>query len=138
VETECVGDNAVLSDEEATSLLRSLRDAGYEKFKLVNQGNRYSVRANRAAAFFMHVVNSAAYGRLRAYGVSKIAEKFTDAARISKLGSGFSIESSGPWGDDIPGGWMTFEKAKSIYLRTRRAFFLKNADGFWYDRHATC
>lgn len=135
VESECMGDTS-LSEKEALSVVNSLRNAGYKKFKLVNQNNRYSVRSNPATALAMKFVNSAAYGRLGKFGLSKIADRFTDATRIAKLGASLDMDSSGPWGNDIPGNWMTFEKAKSLYLQTRRAYFLKNNDGFWYDWHA--
>ncbi len=138
VESECVGDTAVLSDEEAVAMLELLRDVGYKRFKLVNQRGLTPVRTN-GAAFFMRLVNSAAHGRLRATGFSEIAVKFTDSERIKKIGFPFSLGSSGPWGDDIPGSWMAFEKAKSTYLRLRRSFFLKSNRlySFWYDWHAT-
>jgi hypothetical protein len=117
VESECVGDSAVLSDEEAVAMLELLRDVGYQRFKLVNQQGLVPVRTN-GAAFLMRLVTSAAHGRLRSPGLSRIAVKFTDSERIKKrLGFAFSLGSSGPWGDDIPGSWMAFEKAKSTPYR---------------------
>jgi FkbM family methyltransferase len=99
VESECVGDTAVLSDKEAVAMLKLLRDVGYQRFKLVDQRNKLG----------------------------------------SKLGFAFSPDSSGPWGDDIPGGWMGFEKAKSLYLRKRHSFFSQERAlySFWNDWHAT-
>jgi FkbM family methyltransferase len=140
VESECVGDSMVLSDEEAVTMLELLRDVGYRRFKLVNQGGWVPVRDNIVARFCMRLVTSAAQGRLRVRGLSGIAGRFTDFARIKGLGFGFSPGCSGPWGDDIPGGWMTFEKARSAYLRERRSYFSKERPlySFWYDWHATC
>lgn len=135
VETECAGDTP-LSEDQALAILRSLRNVGYRKFKLVSQYSRHSVRPNPAADLVMKFINSAAHGRLRALGLSKVASRFTDAARISRLGASLDADSSGPWGDDIPGSWMSYERAETLYLKTRRAYFLKNADGFWYDWHA--
>ena len=140
VESECVGDSAVLSDEEAVAMLELLRDVGYQRFKLVNQDGWTSVRSNTATRFCMRLVTSAARGRLRVRGLAGIANRFTDSARIAAAsGFVFSPGSSGAWGDDIPGGWMTFEKAKSTYLRERRSFFSRGRAlySFWYDWHAT-
>jgi FkbM family methyltransferase len=140
VESECVGDSALLSDEEAIAMLVLLRDVGYQRFKLVNQGGGWnSVRSNAAARFCMRLVTSAAQGRLQVRGLSDIADRFTDSARIAALGFVFSPGSSGPWGDDIPGGWMKFEKARSTYLRERRSIFSRGRAlySFWYDWHAT-
>ena len=139
VEAECVGDSKAVSDDEATAMLEALRDIGYRYFKLVNQRTWYSVRPNQVADLLMRVINSAAYGRLQAKGLSRIAKTFTNSARISNLDFTFAPGSSGPWGDDIPGSWMTFEKAKLVYLRTRHSYFRRNGllYLFWYDWHAT-
>ena len=139
VEAECVGDSSVLSDEEALSMLYSLRDVGYERFKLVSQQGWTSVRANFMAQFWLRLVTSAARGRLRLRGLSGVAERFTDSTRIATLGFRFSPGSTGPWGDEVPGGWMMFEKARSVYLRERRLFFYSERPlySFWYDWHAT-
>jgi FkbM family methyltransferase len=139
VESECVGDSVALSDEQSVAMLELLRDVGYRRFKLVSQRGWTAERASAAEHFSMRLVNSAAHGRLRVGGLSRIAEKFTDPARIAKIGFPFSEGSSGPWGEDIPGGWVTFEKAKSMYLRTRHSFFSydRKLYSFWYDWHAT-
>src|SRR5262249_35138528 len=98
-----------------------------------------SVRSNHAVHSCMRLVNSVANGRIRMDGLCRIADRFTDSARITKLGFPFSHGSSGPWGEDVPGGWMTFEKARAVYLRTRRWFFTREQPlySFWYDWHAT-
>jgi FkbM family methyltransferase len=139
VESECVGDSEVLSDEEAVALLALLRDVGYRRFKLVNQVGWTPVRSNRAARVCMRLVTSAVRGRLRVRGLAEIADRFTDSGRIAALGYPFPHSSSGPWGDDIPGGWMTFERARSAYLRERHSFFSRERAlySFWYDWHAT-
>jgi FkbM family methyltransferase len=139
VETECIGDSTALSAEQAIEMLDLLRELGYQRFKLVNQCGWTSVRPNRFTRFCMRLVTSAARGRLRVRGLCRIADRFTDSARIAALGFPFSPGSSGPWGDDIPGGWMTFERARSTYLQERRAFFSRERPlySFWCDWHAT-
>jgi FkbM family methyltransferase len=150
VETECVGDSRVLSDEEAVAMLELLRNVGYRRFKLVNQAdvrcNRLKrakqtwtqVRSSAAVNFCTRLVTSAARGRLRVRGLSKIAENFIDSPPAA-LGFAFSRGSSGPWGDDIPGDWMTFWEARSTYLGKRHCYFSQRQSlfSFWYDWHAT-
>jgi FkbM family methyltransferase len=132
-----VRDSTVVSEEQATAMLDLLRDVGYTRFKLVVQGLGYrSVRRNRFTSLCLRLVTSAARGRLRVRGVSKIVERFTDSARIAPLGFPFSPSCSGPWGDDIPGGWLTFEEASSVCFRERRPF-IRPHHGFWRDWHAT-
>lgn len=140
VESECVGDSAVLSDQEALAMLELLRDVGYRRFKLVNQEGWASIRSHAATRFWLRLVTSAARGRLRVRGLSGIAERFTDSGRIAATsGFVFSPGSSGPWGDDIPGGWMTYAQARSTYLRERRPILSRKPElyAFWYDWHAT-
>lgn len=139
-ESECVGDSEVLTDEGAIEVLQLLRNIGYTRFKLVNQGNFQAVRPGVAARVFNRTVTSLAYGKLRMKGLCGIAEKFSDLGRIQAGGFKFvPNSSSGPWGEDIPGRWMSFEEAKPAYLRIRREFFSKPRSlySFWYDWHAT-
>ncbi len=138
VESECVGDTAVLSDDEATAMLVLLRDIGYRRFKLVNQWSGWSsVRSNGAAQLGLRLARKVA--RLKIRGLSGIADRFTDSRKTAALGFDFSFGSSGPWGEDVPGGWMSFDKAKATYLRERRTFFARKqaSYSFWYDWHAT-
>ena len=141
VEAECVGDSTVLSDEMSVAMLELLRDVGYRKFKLVNQVGWIPIGFNGTANLCRRLVQSVACGRLRVAGLSRIAERFTIQGRIAAT-SGFVLTfgSSGPWGDDITGDWMTYDEAKSLYLRTRHSHFSQKRAlcAFWYDWHATC
>ena len=93
VEAECVGDSVVFSDEEAIAMLKLLRDVGYQRFKLVNQGFGWTpVRCSVAVRFCVRVVTSAARGRLTVRGLSGIADRFTDSGRLEALRFPFS-----PW-----------------------------------------
>jgi FkbM family methyltransferase len=140
VESECVGDADEPSDEMSLTMLELLREVGYRKFKLVKQLGWIPIEPNGAVNLYRRFIRSAARGRLRAAGLSRIAERLTVEGRIA-ASSGFVLSSgsSGPWGDDIPGEWMTYEKAKSVYLRARHAYFSKDRArySFWCDWHAT-
>jgi FkbM family methyltransferase len=139
VEAECGGDSAPLSDDEALSMLQLLRDVGYSRFKLVNQLNLSPLRSSAAGRFSMRLMTSVARGRLRTQRLSGWVDRFTDLGRIQSLGFGFAPGCSGPWGDDIPSSWMTFHKARSLFLRKRHSHFSRErlAYSFWYDWHAT-
>ncbi len=139
VEAECVGDSDSLSDEEAISMLERLRHVGYKRFKLVNQVGLLPVRANPVGRLMNAVVVSAARGKLRLPGLSAIAERYTDEGRRAALGFPFSQGSTGPWGEEVPGAWMSYSRARELYLRRRHAFFASGnppLHGFWYDWHA--
>lgn len=139
-EAECVGDSAVLADEEALAMLNLLRDVGFRRFKLVDQNRGWTpVRSTVPGRFCMRLLTSVGRGRLRVPGLCRIVDRFTDFARVEALGFAFSPGCSGPWGEDIPGDWMKFEKARSTYLRKRRSFFSQEHElwSFWHDWHAT-
>jgi len=151
VEAECVGDSANLSDEDAVAMLALLREVGYRRFKLVNQkdvgSHRFKlvnqtrgtlVRSNAAEIFRKRLVYSAARGRLRVRGLSTIAQRLMDSPPAA-FEFNFFKGSSGPWGDDIPGDWMTFDEARSTYLGERHSYFSQKRSlfSFWYDWHAT-
>jgi FkbM family methyltransferase len=127
-----------ISVEMSGTELDLLWDTGYRRFKLVRQEGWCPARPP-VADFCARLIGSAAYGRLRPLGLSRIAQKFTYQARLASLGFAFAPGSSGPWGDDIPGQWMSFKEAKSTCLRKRRSHFSRDvtAYSFWYDWHAT-
>ena len=108
-ESECVSDHSELSDDEATSMLRLLHDVGYKGFKLINQ-----------------------------YYLLPQQLVFTDREGIANIWL-FNAGATGPWGNDIPGGWMSFDVARTLYLRSRHKFFETQRPlySFWYDWHAT-
>lgn len=140
VESECSGDSGAPTDSESLSMLERLHELGYRRFKLVGQEHLTTIRNNRFAHFSARVINSAAHGTLAVKGISSIAKRLTDAGRTqARLRFRFSFGSSGPWGDDIPGGWVSVKSARRMYLRERARFRLQNgpAYSFWYDWHAT-
>ena len=138
VESECTQDSETLSDEQAIAMLVLLRDTGYQRFKLVGQSAWLPVRASGARHLFNRALSSAARGRLQVAGLRTVAQRFTDSARIASLGFNFTPGATGPWGDDVPGPWMSFKSARSAYLREKRKYFeSKPQYSFWYDWHAT-
>jgi FkbM family methyltransferase len=139
-ESECVGDSTLLSDDEATAMLESLRDVGYRRFKLVDQSRpRDSEGANAAARFGKRLVTRTAHSLIQLAGISAIARRFVHSARVANLGLENSRGSSRRWGEDAPGVWMSFERARSVYLQERHAFFAQDRPlySFWCDWHAT-
>lgn len=140
VETEASANAEPPPETEALALLEALRQAGYRRFKLVDQTTLTPVRPGGAEAFAMRALNSLSQGRLRLPVVGPIAARFTDAERVARInGHRFEQGSSGPFGDGIPGAWMSFDVARDLYLRRRRAFFARGrvAYAFWHDWHAT-
>jgi FkbM family methyltransferase len=140
-ESECVGDDERPSDEEALEMLHLLHDAGYRHFKLLDQSSRCAIRAGRLSSFRVRLIHNLAHGRLKRPIVSTIAAKMTDAASIRRRTKfDFAPGSSGPLGPELPGAWMTFDQAETVYLRERRRHFASRSMptySFWCDWHAT-
>jgi len=122
------------------TILVLLQEIGYRYFKLVSQSDFAPVfRWN--PELLARGLNSAAYGRLRIPAVSRVAEYVTFKNTLARRNGGyrFPAGSSGPWGDGIPGRWVTFEKACRFYNSARTKHFSKTgvADySLWCDWHA--
>lgn len=143
VESECIGDKEVISDEKALETLVNLHALGYNRFKLVDQKT-------------LEVLTDAPF-----YGVKKqpppppkrsfmdkllgrtpaappVVNHF-DAMR-KKHSFNFPNSSTGPFGDQLEGEWADFETAKKRLLFHRRMYFAQQGVpnySFWCDWHAT-
>jgi FkbM family methyltransferase len=131
-------ENQDVSETQVPPILSLLRDAGYCQFKLISQYDFAPVVASEIAAFSKRILNSAAYGRLRAPVLSLIAKRFTyQDWLLRKHRYQFSRNSSGPWGEGTPGRWLSFDQAKAVHKKAReRHFKTIHPVWFWCDWHA--
>lgn len=139
VEAECSNDRDALTEAQSLRMLHVLRKAGYTRFKLVNEALDWKpVHANRFHRMWQRGLHSLATGKLAVPGISGLISRFTDAHRIKTLYP-FQFGSTGPWGEDVPGRWMSFEEAESVYREHRRDYFSspQKQSSFWFDWHAT-
>lgn len=141
VESECVGDGVTLTDAQATEMLTRLHDAGYARFQLVSQDDFRSVVHPDRWRGARRLLDSMAYGKLRALGLARVAERFTHRGRMfARNRYEFACGGTGPWGDGLLGRWVDYDKARRMYLELRREYFrdgLAKTYSFWYDWHAT-
>lgn len=128
--------NQDLSETQVPPILLGLRDVGYRRFKLISQWDFSPHVHSDTAALFRRLLNSAAYGRLRAPGLSLLAKHFTyQDWLLRKHHYRFPVDSSGPWGEGTPGRWLSFEQAKALHQKARKRHFKKDL-AFWCDWHA--
>jgi FkbM family methyltransferase len=122
------------------SVLLLMHEIGYQYFKLVSQRDFAPIfRWN--PELLDRGLKSAAYGRLRIPILSRVAEYMTFKNILARRNGGyrFPAGSSGPWGDGIPGSWVTFEKACRLYNSARTKHFSSAGVtdySFWCDWHA--
>lgn len=115
-----------------------LKQKGYTKFKCIQQG-LFTQKTVEAATF------KAALRRLARRFTSHPTVNSLRAATLSfrkvrptpssSAGWGFSVCSTGPFGEDTPGAWQTMEEAMHAWLDHH----YKDVLGYrsWFDIHAT-
>jgi len=117
--------------------LGALVDAGYRRFKLIRQTDWWAAR-EFTGTLCQRILASMAFGRLRGLHLGSLARPFTDRYRIESLGHEFQEMSSGPWGEDTPGPWLTSRRAPALLeaerLRVKRSG--TPALQTWWDWHA--
>jgi FkbM family methyltransferase len=141
VETECIGDKEIISDEKALETLVNLHDLGYDRFKLVDQKT-------------LEVLNDAPF-----YGVKRtlppppprsIMDKILGRPPQKQLNHfeqmrknhryEFPVSTTGPFGNQLEGEWCDFETARKRLLFHRQMYFAQQGVpnySFWCDWHAT-
>lgn len=139
VEAECLPEDDRFSEEGIFETLDTLRDAGYTRFKLIDQATLRVLDDTdtyyRDSTTLPHRVIRKAQqltGIFSApYNDKKVLEK--------KYGFALVYSASGPFGEESAGEWMTYEEAKRTYLFQRRQYFSIEANrrwSYWADWHA--
>jgi FkbM family methyltransferase len=132
VETECLGEFEVITDEQALATLNRLYGLGYSKFKLIDQA---TLNVLRPGSLFYTDSFVKKILRERKYYVAR-----SNRERLSKKHKyTFTFGSSGPFGDELEGRWLDYDTAKKTLLFHRNARMnSKKATrfGFWCDWHA--
>ena len=134
VETECLGENQVITQEEIVQTLNTLYELGYRKFKLVDQ-------------FTLTVLTDIEHTFYKDQPTSLLGKKYkyllTKLNQVSRydlnLKYKFPVGSSGYFGDDLKGKWVNYEESKKSILKHRADYFKTNMPlsfGFWCDWHA--
>ena len=147
VESECIGENEIISEEQALATLFKLKELNYSKFKLVDQTSLEVLSPNSDfydSAKLLSFKSPSISTKVRAK-ISKLLQLDTKPSSKrdelnKRFNHDFMIGSSGPFGNDLEGEWLDFETAKACLLKNRKDYFsLPNAVsyGFWCDWHAT-
>jgi FkbM family methyltransferase len=130
VETECIGEHELINDDQALETLTYLYDAGYRRFKLVDQN---SLKVLSSDLFFAPGTDA----RTKS-GDGTELDHIEILRRKHRFN--FAPSATGPFGEDLEGSWVDYQSARELLLFHRRTLFaqkdVSNFD-FWCDWHAT-
>jgi FkbM family methyltransferase len=133
VETECLAEDQIITENECIQTLNSLKDLGYNKFKLVDQFTLSVLKINRR--FYKDQLEGL-LGKWYKYLSTRINLIFRYDLKSNHT---FPVGSSGCFGNDIGGKWVSYDDAKKLLIKHRSDYFkTKNSlsFGFWCDWHA--
>jgi FkbM family methyltransferase len=143
VESECPLDEKSATIEDGLQILRQLYGLGYRKFKLINQNTFCSLSWPPS---LHHAVDALARRALTPVprkilpGVGLICPHLIVRRRLERrFRFEFPQGSSGPWGEDTPGKWISYPEAERAYRYYRNRYFLCHPAKFytfWCDWHA--
>jgi len=127
-------------------LILKLKELGYNKFKIIDQQSFLSMELPQTKEY-----NS--YWKLMKYRLSmklltRITRKLFGKIIVAFYEKQFKYlfkynhphGSSGPFGENLPGKWLTFEDAVYVYLFYKKRYgSLKRSEeySYWIDIHAT-
>ena len=140
VETECTGQDEILTDEQALKTLDTLRELGYKEFKLVDQNSLevlslkpfYNVHGPERPHTFIQKMSNRFF-RKPEKNISNIEQLNRDH------NFKFHLYATGPFGNELNGNWFGYQEAKQMLLMHRKDFFKNKAAkkySFWCDWHA--
>ena len=143
IESECPLDEESASVEDGLRVLRRLDGLGYRKFKLIDQHTFCSLSLPafphyRADTLGRKILNQLSTMHLRDLGL--VSRTFVVRRKLERrFRREFPMGSSGVWGEDTPGAWISYPEAEQAYRYYREKHFLTpNAKfhSFWCDWHA--
>lgn len=139
--------NGACTSEGNPRDLMSLRERGYERFKLISQLDFWPLYKSRPDFIAHDIVSRILYSSqrrhrlLRKLGVRDLLSVLDFRAKLERQNKWkFPVGSSGPWGSGTPGRWLTFSEAKDTFHYCRTVHFRntkKSPHSFWCDWHAT-
>jgi FkbM family methyltransferase len=143
VESECPVDEENATVEDGLLVLRKLDGLGYRKFKLIDQHTFCALTLPaslhyRADTLGRKVLKGLSKKHLRDFGL--ISRSLIVRRRLeSRFRREFPMGSSGVWGEDTPGSWISYQEAEQAYRFYRERHFLApdaKFHSFWCDWHA--
>jgi FkbM family methyltransferase len=121
----------------------ALRDLGYDQYKIVLQGHHRALpdQTRSLVGWWNRLISSAPLTSRAAAKLGRLADRIRRGSHrfFQRLGLAkpadwqFPHGSSGPFGEEAPGEWLSFNDACLRWLDFRRVY----AETLWCDVHAT-
>ena len=143
VESECPLDEQSGSVEDRLRTLQKLASLGYNRFKLIDQYSFCSLSLPPSPyywvdAFARKTFNQPLLKNIRGLGL--ISRHLIMRSRLQgRFRWKFPTGSSGVWGEDTPGNWISYGEAEQAYRHYREKHFQasdRKFHSFWCDWHA--
>jgi FkbM family methyltransferase len=143
LESECPMDEQSASVEDGLRVLQKLNNLGYRKFKLIDQHTFCSLTLpaslhQQADALGRKMLKGLSTRHLRDFGL--ISRSLLLRRRLEmRFRREFPMGSSGVWGEDTPGTWISYAEAERAYKYYRERHFQDSEatfHSFWCDWHA--
>ncbi len=113
-------DNTHVTNRGVPAMLDALHEVGYRKFKLISQHDHHAL-GPRNRSLVESIVSPLRF------------RKNTSNPRQDIAPDG----SSGPWGEESDGKWLTVERAAKVYFEAKEAYSTDpRKRDFWVDWHA--
>ena len=143
VESECPSEAAAASPDEGIEVLARLEEAGYSRFKLIDQRtfcglSRPPSLRYRLDASARRWLREGPLRRVR--GSWWLASRLMERTRLERrFGRELPMGCSGAWGEETAGAWLSFAEAREAYAYYRARHFENSSlafHSFWCDWHA--
>jgi FkbM family methyltransferase len=143
VESECPLCEEEASAEDGLRTLQKLESLGYRHFKLIDQYTLCSMSLPPSPHYWLDTLTRKTFDRQplsSIRGLGLISRHLIMRRRLERrFRWTFPSGSSGVWGEDTPGKWISYGEARTAYVHYReRHFRTSNSKfySFWCDWHA--
>jgi FkbM family methyltransferase len=133
-------ENDIEPGQNDASALRLLHELGYSRFKLIDQSTYAPVVRGVSMSNFIDAAGWHLARRLGPRLAGTVRNHLTYRGILERrFAIRFPMGCSGPWGDDMPGSWMTYpEAAATVHAATNELQkSSRPAFSFWCDWHAS-
>jgi len=116
-------------------------ELGYSRFKLIDQSTLAALSRGFSAANLADSIARKLVRLSRGSSANQhVLHRLTQRGRLEQaFGRTFPMGTSGPWGDETPGRWLTPSEARAVFMTASKSFPAVMRPRYavnWFDWHA--